>query len=188
MPWPPTWGNGLHLGQPRTHLAQQRTHQLAYSPRRCPEWREPLFLQFISLRYPEYRQLDTDVVPLREEDAFPAAPQDAYGWEKLVTELLCGYYAADHGIETRVLAVPQRLRAARSYEGGREKAPAALCRKIALAEDGGEIEVWGDGKQTRSFCYVDDRVEGIMRTMRSSCRDPLDMGTDHLVSIDELPT
>jgi GDP-D-mannose 3', 5'-epimerase len=136
--------------------------------------------------YPEYRQLDENVVPLREQDAFPAAPQDAYGWEKLVTELLCGYYAADHEIETRVLRFHNVYGPLGAYEGGREKAPAALCRKIALAEDGGEIEVWGDGKQTRSFCYVDDCVEGIMRTMRSSCPDPLNMGTDHLVSIDEL--
>lgn len=136
--------------------------------------------------YPEYRQLDEDVVPLREEDAFPAAPQDAYGWEKLVTELLCGYYAADHEIETRVLRFHNVYGPLGTYEGGREKAPAALCRKIALVEGGGEIEVWGDGNQTRSFCYVDDCVEGIMRTMRSSCRDPLNMGTDHLVSIDEL--
>jgi nucleoside-diphosphate-sugar epimerase len=136
--------------------------------------------------YPEYLQVTENVVPLKEEDAFPAAPQDAYGWEKLFTELLCGYYSADFGIETRVLRFHNIYGPLGTYEGGREKAPAALCRKVALAEDGGEIEVWGDGKQTRSFCYIDDCVEGIMRTMRSRCTAPLNMGTDHMVSIDEL--
>jgi GDP-D-mannose 3', 5'-epimerase len=136
--------------------------------------------------YPEYLQLEENVVPLREEDAFPAAPQDAYGWEKLFTELLCGYYAIDYDIETRVLRFHNVYGPLGTYEGGREKAPAALCRKVALAENGGQIEIWGDGKQTRSFCYIDDCVEGIMRTMRSDCADVLNMGTDQLVTIDEL--
>jgi GDP-D-mannose 3', 5'-epimerase len=136
--------------------------------------------------YPEYRQLVEDVTPLKEEDAFPAAPQDAYGWEKLVTELLCTYYHADYGVETRVLRFHNIYGPLGTYEGGREKAPAALCRKIAVADEGGEIEVWGDGKQTRSFCYIDDCVEGIVRTMHSSCSEPLNMGTDHLVTVDEL--
>jgi len=136
--------------------------------------------------YPEYLQVAENVVPLKEEDAFPAAPQDAYGWEKLFTELLCGYYSSDSGIETRVLRFHNIYGPLGTYEGGREKVPAALCRKVALTADGGEIEVWGDGKQTRSFCYIDDCVEGIMRTMRSPCTAPLNMGTDHMVSIDEL--
>ena len=136
--------------------------------------------------YPEYLQLEEDVVPLKEDDAFPAAPQDAYGWEKLFTELLCGYYAGDYGIETRVLRFHNVYGPLGAYEGGREKAPAALCRKVALAEDGDEIELWGDGKQTRSFCYIDDCVEGVMRTMRSTCAEALNMGTDHLVTIDDL--
>jgi GDP-D-mannose 3',5'-epimerase len=136
--------------------------------------------------YPEYLQLQEDVVPLKEEDAFPAAPQDAYGWEKLLTELLCGYYSADYEIETRVLRFHNVYGPLGTYDGGREKAPAAFCRKIALVKDGGEIEIWGDGKQTRSFCYIDDCVEGILRTMRSDFTGPLNMGTDHMVSIDEL--
>jgi GDP-D-mannose 3',5'-epimerase len=136
--------------------------------------------------YPEYLQQEEDVVPLKEEDAFPAAPQDAYGWEKLFTELLCGYYSADYEIETRVLRFHNVYGHLGTYDGGREKAPAALCRKIALAEDDGEIEVWGDGKQTRSFCYIDDCVEGIIRTMRSDCREVLNMGSDRMVTIDEL--
>lgn len=136
--------------------------------------------------YPEFLQLEEDVVPLKEADAFPAAPQDAYGWEKLFTELLCGYYADDHGLETRVLRFHNIYGPLGTYDGGREKAPAALCRKVALARDGGEIEIWGDGKQTRSFCYIDDCVEGILRTMRSDCREILNMGSDRMVSIDEL--
>jgi GDP-D-mannose 3', 5'-epimerase len=136
--------------------------------------------------YPEFLQLDEDVAPLKEEDAFPAAPQDAYGWEKLLTELLCGYYSADYPIETRILRFHNVYGPLGTYEGGREKAPAALCRKVALVEDDGKIEVWGDGKQTRSFCYIDDCVEGIIRTMRSEYRDVLNMGSDRLVTIDEL--
>jgi GDP-D-mannose 3',5'-epimerase len=136
--------------------------------------------------YPEFLQLVEDVVPLREEDAFPAAPQDAYGWEKLLTELLCGYYSGDHGIATHVLRFHNIYGPLGTYEGGREKAPAALCRKIALVEDGGEIEIWGDGKQTRSFCYIDDCIEGILRMMGSNCPGPLNMGTDRMVSIEEL--
>jgi GDP-D-mannose 3', 5'-epimerase len=136
--------------------------------------------------YPEHLQMAEDAVSLKEEDAFPAAPQGAYGWEKLFTELLCGYYSADYQIETRVLRFHNIYGPLGTYDGGREKAPAALCRKVALAEVGGEIEIWGDGKQTRSFCYIDDCIEGIIRTMRSDCTEVLNMGTDHLVSINEL--
>src|SRR5690242_667611 len=119
--------------------------------------------------YPEHLQTAAEVVPLREDDAFPAAPQDAYGWEKLFTELLCKYYSAECGTEFRVLRFHNVYGPLGTYDGGREKAPAALCRKVALAPDGGEIEIWGDGRQTRSFCYIDDCVEGILRTMRSDC-------------------
>lgn len=136
--------------------------------------------------YPEFLQLEEDVVPLREADAFPAAPQDAYGWEKLFTELLCDYYTRDHGLETRVLRFHNVYGPLGTYDGGREKAPAALCRKAALAQDGGEMEIWGDGKQTRSFCYIDDCVEGILRAMRSNCPDVLNMGSDRMVTMDEL--
>ena len=136
--------------------------------------------------YAQSKQRSPEVTPLREEDAYPADPEAGYGWEKLFTEELCRYYWQDYRFETRIVRFHNVYGPLGTYEGGREKAPAALCRKIALVEDGGEIEVWGDGNQTRSFCYVDDCVEGIMRAMRSSCRDPLNMGTDHLVSIDEL--
>lgn len=136
--------------------------------------------------YPEHLQTDAAVTPLREEDAYPAAPQDAYGWEKLVTEKLCEYYAHDYGMETRIVRFHNIYGPNGTYEGGREKAPAALCRKVASVDDGGEIEIWGDGEQTRSFCHVDDCVEGIYRLMRSDHRDPLNLGTDRMVTINEL--
>jgi nucleoside-diphosphate-sugar epimerase len=136
--------------------------------------------------YPEYLQTDADVRPLREEDAYPAQPQDAYGWEKLVTEKLCEYYAHDYGMETRIVRFHNIYGPNGTYDGGREKAPAALCRKIALVDDGGEIEIWGDGEQTRSFCYIDDCVEGIYRLMQSDHREPLNLGTDRMVTINEL--
>jgi GDP-D-mannose 3',5'-epimerase len=136
--------------------------------------------------YPEHLQDHTDVVPLREEVAYPANPQDAYGWEKLVAERLCLYYADEFGLETRIVRFHNVYGPYGTYDGGREKVPAALCRKVALTEPGGSIEVWGDGEQTRSFCYVDDCVEGIHRIMRSGYRSPLNLGTDRMVSVNQL--
>ena len=136
--------------------------------------------------YPEYRQLEATVTPLKEEDAFPAAPQDAYGWEKLMSELACRYYTDEFGIPTRVVRFHNIYGPRGTYDGGREKAPAALSRKVALAESGSSIEIWGDGQQTRSFCYIDDCVEGIHRLMHSDYREPLNLGSDRLVTIDEL--
>jgi GDP-D-mannose 3',5'-epimerase len=138
--------------------------------------------------YPEYRQTTTDVTPLREEDAYPAEPQDAYGWEKLVTERLCMHYRRDCGIETRTVRFHNIFGPLGTWEGGREKAPAALCRKVAVAKVTGDpvIEIWGDGEQTRSFCYIDDCVEGIYRLMQSDYADPLNLGQDRLISIDAL--
>jgi GDP-D-mannose 3', 5'-epimerase len=136
--------------------------------------------------YPEHLQADTDVTPLREEDAYPAKPQDAYGWEKLISELLCEYYTDEHGLETRIVRFHNVFGPYGTYDGGREKAPAALCRKVAQAQPGGLVEIWGDGEQTRSFCYIDDCIEGIYRIMQSDHREPLNLGTDRLVTIDEL--
>ena len=136
--------------------------------------------------YPDELQTETDVKPLREEDAYPANPQDAYGWEKLVTEKLAEYYAADFGLLTRIVRFHNIFGPYGTYDGGREKAPAALCRKVASAVDGSEIEIWGDGEQTRSFCYIDDCVEGIYRIMMSEFSGPLNLGTDRLVTINEL--
>lgn len=138
--------------------------------------------------YPEHLQEDINVVPLREEDAYPAYPQDAYGWEKLISERLCMHYMADYGIETRTVRFHNIFGERGTWEGGREKAPAALSRKIALAKLTGmrEIEIWGDGEQTRSFCYIDDCVEGIFRLMQSDYSEPLNLGQDRMVSINEL--
>ena len=136
--------------------------------------------------YPEYLQTEADVKPLREEDAYPAQPQDAYGWEKLITEKLCEYYASDYGMETRIVRFHNIYGPYGTYDGGREKAPAAMSRKVANVEDGGEIEIWGDGEQTRSFCHVDDCVEGIYRLMRSDYRQPLNLGTDQIITINDL--
>ena len=136
--------------------------------------------------YPQYRQNEADVTPLKEEDAYPAEPEEGYGWEKLFTENLCRYYLEDHGLETRVARFHNAYGPLGTYDGGREKAPAAIGRKVALALDRDEIEVWGDGLQTRSFMYVDDCVEGILRLMRSDHSQPLNLGTDRLVAVDEL--
>jgi nucleoside-diphosphate-sugar epimerase len=138
--------------------------------------------------YPEYKQTDAAVTPLKESDAYPAQPQDAYGWEKLVTERLCTHYREDYGIETRIVRFHNIFGPLGTWDGGREKAPAALCRKVALAklESKPEIEIWGDGEQTRSFCYVDDCVDGLQRLMRSDFAEPLNLGQDRMVTINEL--
>lgn len=136
--------------------------------------------------YPQYLQNEADVIPLKEEDAYPADAEDGYGWEKLWTERLCRHYTEDYDLPTRVVRFHNIYGPVGTYEGGREKAPAALSRKIALVEDGGEIEVWGDGKQTRSFCYIDDCVEGIHRLMQSDHSEPLNLGRDRMVTVDEL--
>jgi len=136
--------------------------------------------------YPQYLQKTPDVKPLKEEDAWPADPEEGYGLEKLFMEKLCQYYYEDYGMETRVVRFHNVYGPLGTYEGGREKAPAAICRKVALAKDGDEIEVWGDGKQTRSFMYIDDCVEGIYRIMQSDYHLPLNLGTEELVTIDEL--
>lgn len=136
--------------------------------------------------YPGYKQQSADVTPLREEDAYPADPEDGYGWEKLFSERQCRHYYEDYGLETRVARFHNIYGPLGTYDGGREKSPAAICRKIAMVEDGGEIEVWGDGEQTRSYCYIDDCVEGIYRLMRSDFREPLNIGSDRLLTINGL--
>jgi len=138
--------------------------------------------------YPEYLQEDTSVSPLREDDAYPAQPQDAYGWEKLVTERLAEHYHQDYGMDVRVVRFHNIYGPLGTWDGGHEKAPAALSRKIAIAKlgDHREIEVWGDGEQTRTFCHIDDCVEGLQRIMDSNYRQPLNLGRDEMVSINEL--
>ena len=138
--------------------------------------------------YPEYLQTNADVTPLKEEDAYPAQPQDAYGWEKLVAERLCLHYRDDYGLATRIVRFHNIFGPLGTWDGGREKAPAALCRKVAIAKWTGnyEVELWGDGEQTRSFCYIDDCVTGIYKLIRSEYTEPLNLGQDRLVTINQL--
>lgn len=138
--------------------------------------------------YPEYRQMEADVTPLKEEDAYPAQPQDAYGWEKLVAERLCQYVGEEHGLATRTVRFHNIFGPQGTWDGGREKAPAALCRKVAIAKLTGNptVEIWGDGEQTRSFCFIDDSVTGIYKLMRSNYSEPLNLGQDRLVTVNQL--
>jgi len=136
--------------------------------------------------YAQSKQKDADVTPLREEDAYPADPEPGYGWEKLYAEQLCTYYWQDYRFPTRIVRFHNVYGPLGTYEGGREKAPAAICRKVAMARNHGAIEIWGDGEQTRSFMYVDDCVEGLIRLMASEYGEPLNLGTDRLISINGL--
>jgi nucleoside-diphosphate-sugar epimerase len=136
--------------------------------------------------YPGYLQKETDIAPLREEDAYPADAEDGYGWEKLYMERVCRHYSEDFGLDTRVVRFHNIFGPLGTYDGGREKSPAAICRKVALANDEDTIEVWGDGEQTRSYCYIDDCVEGLYRLMQSDHAEPLNLGQDRMLSINEL--
>jgi len=136
--------------------------------------------------YPEHKQLDTTNPGLKESDAWPAAPQDAYGLEKIVTEELCKYYWKDYGIEFRIGRFHNIYGPQGTWKGGREKAPAAFCRKARCSTPQTGLEMWGDGLQTRSFCYIDDAVEGVLRLMRSDVREPLNIGSDEMVSMIEM--
>ena len=136
--------------------------------------------------YPLYKQNTPDVGGLKEDDAYPADPEEGYGWEKLYAEKMCQYYDEENRLATRVARFHNVYGPLGTYDGGREKAPAAICRKIALADDGASIEVWGDGLQTRSFMYVDDCVEGIYRIMESNYSAPLNLGTEELITVNGL--
>jgi GDP-D-mannose 3',5'-epimerase len=136
--------------------------------------------------YAQSKQLSPEVTPLVEEDAYPADPEPGYGWEKLFAEELCKYYRHDYRLATYAVRFHNVYGPLGTFEGGKEKAPAAISRKVALARDGGEIEIWGDGEQTRSFMYVDDCVEGLLRLMASQHHDALNLGTDRLVTINQL--
>lgn len=136
--------------------------------------------------YPQHLQTTPDVTPLKETDAWPAEPEEGYGLEKLYMEKLCQYHTEDYGFQTRVVRFHNVYGPLGTYDGGKEKAPAAISRKISLCRNGGEIEIWGDGKQTRSFMYIDDCVEGIYRIMQSNYHMPLNLGTDEMVTVDEL--
>ena len=147
---------------------------------------ERFFYSSSACVYPDYRQDSNELDGLKEEDAYPAAPEEGYGWEKLFTEKLCQYYTQDYDLQTRVARFHNVYGPLGTFDGGKEKAPAALCRKIAKSNSEDDIEVWGDGEQTRSFMYIDDCVEGIYRLMQSNHNEPLNLGTDLMVSVNQL--
>ena len=136
--------------------------------------------------YPTFKQTSPELLPLKEEDAIPASPDNFYGWEKLFIEKMCEAYKKDYGLEVRVARYHNVYGPQGIYKGGREKSPAALCRKVAEASDPGKIEIWGDGKQSRSYCYIDDCVEGTILLMESDYDKPLNIGSDRLIVINEL--
>jgi GDP-D-mannose 3', 5'-epimerase len=151
---------------------------------------ERFFFASSACVYAADRQTSTDVRPLRETDAYPAMPEDGYGWEKLFSERMCRHFSEDFGLATRVARYHNVYGPHGTYEGGREKAPAAICRKVIEAKLSGhyEIEIWGDGEQTRSFMFVDDCIHGTRVLMRSDVTEPLNVGSGHLVTINELVT
>jgi len=136
--------------------------------------------------YPNYKQTKSDVKGLKEEDAYPADPNEAYGWEMLFTEEMIKAYQKDYSFDARIVRYHNIYGLEGTYKGGREKAPAALCRKVAEASNPGTITIWGDGKATRSFCYIDDCVRGTVALMESDYDKPLNIGSDRLVSVNEL--
>jgi len=133
--------------------------------------------------YPEHNQQDPDNPVCSEESAYPAAPDSEYGWEKLFSERLYQAYARNYGMEVHIARFHNIFGPEGTWEGGREKAPAAICRKVASTPDGGEIELWGDGKQTRSFLYIDECLEGVRRLMESKFSGPVNIGSEEMISI-----
>ena len=136
--------------------------------------------------YPTYKQTEPNIIGLKEEDAYPADPDNFYGWEKLYTEKMCEAYQRDYGMTIRILRYHNIYGPEGTYKGGREKAPAALCRKVAETHNPGTITLWGDGEQTRSFCYIDDCIDGTTKLMESDFDKPLNIGSERLVSINSL--
>jgi GDP-D-mannose 3', 5'-epimerase len=145
-----------------------------------------IFYSSSACMYPEYNQLDPDNPKCSEESAYPAAPDSEYGWEKLFSERLYLAYSRNYGMDVRIARFHNIYGPQGTWTGGKEKAPAAICRKIAEVEDGGTIEVWGDGKQTRSFLYIDECLEAVRRLMESVYTGPVNVGSEEMVSINEL--
>jgi GDP-D-mannose 3',5'-epimerase len=145
-----------------------------------------IFFSSSACVYPEFKQLESNVTALKEDDAVPAQPDQFYGWEKLYAEKLYEGYGKDYGLDYRIARFHNIFGPYGTYEGGKEKAPAALCRKVALASNPGEIDIWGDGEQTRSFCYIDDCLEGCIKLMNSDYKEPLNIGSDEMVTINEM--
>lgn len=148
---------------------------------------ERLFFSSSACIYPQELQKDDSyVADLKELDAYPAQPDSPYGWEKLFTEIMCKSFEEDYGLENRIARYHNIYGPEGTYKGGREKAPAALCRKVAMAKDGESITIWGNGKQIRSFLYIDDCLEATKLLMESDCNEPLNIGSDEAITINEL--
>ena len=145
-----------------------------------------LFFSSSACVYPTYKQNNPNVEPLKEEDAYPADPDNYYGWEKLYTEKMLEAFKRDYNLEIRIARYHNIYGPEGTFRGGREKSPAALCKKVAEAVNPGEIEIWGDGEQTRSYCYIDDCVRGTLMLMESDYDLPLNIGSDRLVTINQL--
>lgn len=145
-----------------------------------------VFYSSSACMYPEYNQLDPDNPKCSEDSAYPAAPDSEYGWEKLFSERLYLAFHRNYGMQVRIARFHNIFGPEGTWQSGREKAPAAICRKVAMVPDGGEIEIWGDGKQTRSFLYIDECLEGILRLMRSAWAGPVNIGSEEMVTIDQL--
>lgn len=145
-----------------------------------------IFYSSSACMYPEYNQLDPDNPKCSEDSAYPAAPDSEYGWEKLFSERLYLAYKRNYGMEVRVARFHNIFGPKGTWQGGKEKAPAAICRKVAKAEDDGTIEVWGDGKQTRSFLFIDECLEAVRRLMKSDFTGPVNIGSEEMVTINEL--
>jgi nucleoside-diphosphate-sugar epimerase len=145
-----------------------------------------IFYSSSACMYPEYNQLDPDNPKCSEDSAYPAAPDSEYGWEKLFSERLYLAYHRNYGVVVRIARYHNIFGPEGTWKGGREKAPAAICRKVAEAPNGGEIEIWGDGKQTRSFLYIDECIEGTLRLMRSDFTGPVNIGSEEMVTINRL--
>jgi nucleoside-diphosphate-sugar epimerase len=153
----------------------------------CVEYKVPqIFFSSSACIYPQYNQQDPENPVCAEETAYPALPDSEYGWEKLFAERVYLAHARGGKIGVRIARLHNVYGPENAWRGGREKAPAALCRKVAEAADGGDIEIWGDGRQTRSFLYIDDAVEGILSVMRSDCSSPVNVGSEEMVTISHL--
>jgi nucleoside-diphosphate-sugar epimerase len=149
---------------------------------------ERYFFSSSACVYAADKQLTPDIAPLKESDAYPADPEDGYGWEKLFSERMCRHFMEDFGLAVRVARYHNVYGPNGTWAGGREKAPAAICRKVAEAKVSGrhEIEIWGDGKQTRSFMYIDDCLDGTLRIMDSDVEEPINLGSEEMVTINDL--
>jgi nucleoside-diphosphate-sugar epimerase len=145
-----------------------------------------IFYSSSACMYPEYNQLDPDNPNCAEDSAYPASPDSEYGWEKLFSERLYLAFKRNYGMEIHIARFHNIFGPEGSWKGGREKSPAAICRKVAEAEDGSEIEIWGDGEQTRSFLYIDECLEGVLRLTRSDFAGPVNIGSDEMVTINQL--